>query len=90
MSFSDAIQEVSENLEAEYNYCSWLSKKFGIEIDNGIVTSIFPFLNSKSLIEPFKTDQINVDELHKVLSNYLLASGKGDIFNIHLLKVKDK
>ena len=52
-----------------------------------ILASIFPILNEKNLIDPFKTDYYNIKEIYKVLRNFLLNNSKNGITDIELLKV---
>ena len=50
-------------------------------MDNGndAVTSFLPWVNVQSSIEPYKRDQENVQELHRVLQKYLTKNGTKDL-----------
>jgi hypothetical protein len=88
MNFTEAIQQVSDELNESQNYFPRLSKWIGFEIDTYFVSNFLPWLNTRNLIEPFKTDQQNIDELYRVLKEYLIKSGKGDITDFKAFKVR--
>jgi len=67
----------------------WLSNELTIHGDT-VKSSVFPWLNSLNLIEPFRTDKKNIDELYRVLAEYLTSDGKKDAFDIELLKVSER
>ena len=54
--------------------------------NDSLLASMFPSLNNKSLIEPFKTDSENIREIHRVLLNFWTKNGTRDKWEIEILK----
>ena len=73
MHFNEAVQILPDEC----------SKSF-----ESLLGSIFPCLINKGLIEPFKTDSVNVQEVYRILRNYIMKHGKKGFTDIELLKVK--
>lgn len=64
------------------------------EVDHDVMTNsdsftslILPWVNVYNLLNPFKTDSKNIDELYRTIMNYLNKNGKESIFDIRLLRV---
>jgi hypothetical protein len=70
MPFGDMLFQVQE--DTEENGDSWFS-------------ALFPFVVTKNLMEPYKTDQENIDTLHKTIKNYMTKDGKNDIFDFKII-----
>lgn len=73
-SFSDAFQDIYYDLINGSNNAP-------------LYASLFPILNDKNLVDPFKTNEANISEIYRVLNEYLLNSNKDRIWDIKLLKV---
>ena len=54
--------------------------------NDSLLASMFPSLNNKSLIEPFKTDSENIREIHRVLLNFWTKNSTRDKWEIEILK----
>ena len=73
MSFTKAVRYIPDEWDKSYA---------------SILASIFPILNERNLIDPFKTDYWNIKEIYKVLLNYLNKNNQNKITDIELLKVR--
>ena len=58
--------------------------------NDSLLASVFPYLNYKSLIEPFKTDAENIREIHRVLLNFCTKNGTRNKWDIEILKLAEK
>jgi len=76
MEFTDAVQYIPDDCDESYN-----NSKLGI---------VFPILNDKNLIEPFKTDEHNISEVYRSLRKYLLNPKRKGFTDIEYLKGMDK
>jgi len=74
-SFKDTLKQVSDDIYVN---------------GENLMTSLFPVVNTKNLVEPFKSDNSNILELYRVIQGYLVQSGRGDLFSFHFLNKKEK
>lgn len=84
MSFMEALQVVTDDLSRDQPK---ISTKESINLFLGLLVHLFKSINTKGLLEPFKTDNHNIVELYRVLEDYLIKTEKGNIFDFHFMKV---